>query len=121
MHSRKEALSFDACAVAWYTSIISQQVVQDVQQLSSRWKMARHVMNTSQAINDHTQNSMPPSLTGIAICGESVRGISIKKNTLQQNTTDAVDETIAGGTAGTNNTWIKNTCLTSTPAGLCAN
>ena len=33
--------------------------------------------------------------------------------------TDAVDDTSGGGTAGTANTWKKNTCSTSIPAGLC--
>lgn len=33
--------------------------------------------------------------------------------------TDAVDDTTGAGTAGTANTWDKNECATSSPAGLC--
>jgi hypothetical protein len=32
---------------------------------------------------------------------------------------DAHDESTGTGTAGTVNTWVKNSCATSSPAGLC--
>lgn len=44
---------------------------------------------------------------------------SLKKNLLQGNGTDAVDQSSGSKTAGTANTWSNNTCDTSTPSDLC--
>lgn len=35
------------------------------------------------------------------------------------SSTDSVDDTVGGGTAGTANTWKNNKCSSSSPAGLC--
>lgn len=46
-------------------------------------------------------------------------GNQLSKNRIETSSgTDAVDDTIGGGTAGTANTWTKNKGATSVPAGL---
>lgn len=47
-------------------------------------------------------------------------GNTLNQNTMHDNTGfDANDMTVDGGTSGTANTWTKNDCKTSAPAGLC--
>ena len=62
------------------------------------------------------------------ISGSTFDGIHIfdgSTNTIEKNdiatsgSFDAVDDTVDGGTARTDNTWDKNDCATSSPAGLC--
>ncbi|HNP69718.1 MAG TPA: right-handed parallel beta-helix repeat-containing protein [Kouleothrix sp.] len=50
----------------------------------------------------------------------SAAGNTFKSNTLRQNALiDAQDETHGSGTAQTGNSWLSNTCGTSSPLGLC--
>jgi|GEM_PF-3527463 parallel beta-helix repeat protein len=56
---------------------------------------------------------------GISICNDSVIRITVKKNVMLGNPIDAIDTSIGSGTLGTANTWSRNTCITSQPAGLC--
>jgi len=52
--------------------------------------------------------------------GPGNSGNTILKNEMKDNLGfDAHDETVGAGTAGTANTWLKNKCNTSFPAGLC--
>ena len=62
------------------------------------------------------------------ISGSGFAGIYIfdgSTNTIKLNdiatsgVVDARDDTVGGGTAGTDNTWDQNNCATSSPAGLC--
>lgn len=72
--------------------------------------------STTSTISENTaQNN---STAGLYVENDSTNN-TFKKNLLQGNGTDAVDNSTGSKTAGTANTWTGNTCDTSTPGNLC--
>jgi hypothetical protein len=71
-------------------------------------------------------NQVGPGEVGISVDGSFIVGSSsgssgnrIVNNTAVGHSTDCLDLTIGGGTAGTANTWEDNAGASSTPSGLC--
>ena len=72
--------------------------------------------STSNTVTENTAKNNTE--TGMYVENDST-GNTLKKNVLQGNGTDAVDNSSGTKTAGTANTWSSNMCATSSPAGLC--
>lgn len=69
--------------------------------------------------NTISENTVTNNSTAGILVESSAAGNIIRKNLLQGNGTDAIDGSTGSQTAGTANTWLRNACATSTPAGLC--
>jgi parallel beta-helix repeat protein len=69
--------------------------------------------------NTISENTVTNNSTAGILVESSAAGNTIRKNLMQGNGTDAVDQSTGSQTTGTANIWLRNTCATSTPAGLC--
>ena len=74
------------------------------------------VDSTNNMLSDGTAKGN--SDVGLGVTSDSTNN-TLKKNFLQGNGTDAIDESSGGKTAGTANSWSGNKCDTSLPVSLC--